>query len=306
MSTASPSSRARPILQHAEPWDGPRFRGRPVRAAAKMAAVLLWSVPAILIQTILLLVSRSAAQGFARFYWRVMCRLIGLRVRVVGQRTSPRADRRPVVYVSNHSSWLDIPVLGGRLDACFIAKNEVAGWPLVGTIARLGRTVYVRRSRTSTGRERDDMQARLADGDNLVLFPEGTTSDGARVLPFRSAFLSIAVAPVGLTELPPMVQPVAVVYDEAGGLPVLRTQRPLFAWYGDMEIGSHFWRLVQHRGLRATMLLLPPLDPTDFADRKALARATWQAVADGAASLRQNRTPENLAPENRTPDAGNA
>jgi 1-acyl-sn-glycerol-3-phosphate acyltransferase len=263
-----------------------------VRAAAKIAAVLLWSLPAILLQMILLLVSRRAAQGFSRFYWRVVCRLIGLRVRVVGQRVSPRADGRPVVYVSNHSSWLDIPVLGGRLDACFIAKGEVADWPLVSTIARLGRTVYVRRSRASTGRERDDMQARLADGDNLILFPEGTTSDGARVLSFRSAFLSIAQAPVGATGLPPLVQPVVVVYDQAGGLPVLRATRPLFAWYGDMEIGSHFWGLVQHRGLRSTVWLLPPLDPADFADRKALSRATWQAVAEAAATLRQNRQPD--------------
>ncbi len=293
MSSASPPRRTRPTLEHAEPWTGPRPGHRPVRAAAKIAAVLLWSVPAIAVQAALLLLSRRAAAGFGRFYWRTIYVLVGLQVRVIGTRTSPRADRRPVVYVSNHSSWLDIPVLGGRLDACFIAKDEVGRWPLVSTIAKLGRTVYVRRSRTSTGRERDDMQARLAGGDNLILFPEGTTSDGARVLPFRSAFLSIAEAAVGATGLPPIVQPVAVVYDEANGLPVMRAQRPLFAWYGDMDIGSHLWRLAQHRGLRATVLLLPPLDPADFADRKALTRATWQAVADGAATLRQYRQPDD-------------
>lgn len=292
MQAAPRSPRVGPILEHAEPWIGPRPSGRPLRAAAKIAAVLLWSLPAILVQMLLLAASRRAAQGFARFHWRVICRLIGLRVRVLGARASPRADGRPVVYISNHSSWIDIAVLGGRLDACFIAKEEVAGWPLIGTIARLGRTVYVRRARTSTRRERDDMQARLADGDNLILFPEGTTSDGARVLPFRSAFLSIAVASVGATGLPPIVQPVAVVYDRAAGLPVMRAQRALFAWFGDMEIGGHLWRLCQHRGLRATLLLLPPLDPAEFPDRKALTRGAWQAVADGAATLRQNREPD--------------
>ncbi|HTN09511.1 MAG TPA: lysophospholipid acyltransferase family protein [Acetobacteraceae bacterium] len=295
MSVASPSSRARPTLQHAEPWIGPRPGWHPLRALAKIALVLLWSVPAILLQLLLLPASRPAAQRFARFYWRVIGRLLGLRVRVLGQRASPRADGRPVVYVSNHSSWLDISVLGGRLDGCFIAKGEVARWPLIGTIARLGRTVYVRRSRASTGRERDEMQARLAAGDNLILFPEGTTSDGARVLPFRSAFLSIAGAVVGATGLPPIVQPVAVVYDQADGLPVMRAQRPLFAWYGDMEIGSHLWRLAQHRGLRATVLLLPTIDPAGFTDRKALTRAIWQAVAEGAAEMRQNREPNGNA-----------
>ena len=88
---------------------------------------------------------------------------------------------------------------------------------------------------------------------------------------------------------PPLVQPVSVVYDRLGYLPAGRSSRPLFAWYGDMDIGSHFWRLAQHGGLRATILLHPPVDPAQFASRKALAQATWNVVADGAAALRQNR-----------------
>jgi 1-acyl-sn-glycerol-3-phosphate acyltransferase len=200
-------------------------------------------------------------------------------------------EDRPIVYVSNHTSWLDILVLGGRLEACFIAKEEVAGWPLIGWIAKLGRTVYVRRQRTSTARERDDMLARLTSGDNLILFPEGTTSDGSRVMPFRSAFMSIAEAPSAPGGRPPWVQPVSVVYDRLGYLPAGRNTRALFSWYGDMEIGSHFWQIAQYHGMRATVLLHPPLDPASFPSRKALAQATWTAVADGAAMLRQNRAP---------------
>ena len=170
-----------------------------------------------------------------------------------------------------------------------IAKEEVGSWPVIRTIARLGRTVFVRRSRASTGRERDDMHGRLAGGDSLILFPEGTTSDGSRVLPFRTAFLSIAEMPVTPAGLPPIVQPVSVVYDRLGGLPMGRASRPLFAWYGDMDIGSHFWRLAQHKGLRATVLLHQPLDPLAFPSRKALAATCWDIVADGASTLRQNR-----------------
>jgi 1-acyl-sn-glycerol-3-phosphate acyltransferase len=90
-------------------------------------------------------------------------------------------------------------------------------------------------------------------------------------------------------EHPPLVQPVSVAYDRLAGLPTGRATRPLFAWYGDMDIASHFWRLGQHRGLRATVLLHAPLDPADFPDRKALSQAVWVAVAEGAATLRQNR-----------------
>jgi 1-acyl-sn-glycerol-3-phosphate acyltransferase len=128
------------------------------------------------------------------------------------------------------------------------------------------------------------MRARLRAGDNLILFPEGTTSDGSRVLPFRSSLLSVAEG-----EPSPLVQPISLVYDRLAGLPAVRATRPVFAYYGDMSFGTHFWRLAQCRGVRATVLLHDPVDPRDYADRKALTRAIWESVAEGAATLRQNR-----------------
>lgn len=277
-------------------WPGNRRIVRTQRAIRRGGVILLWTLLCMPVQAVLLALPGPGKEGFARLYWAGMCRLLGLRVRVIGPRLRRRqTDGRPVVYVSNHSSWVDVPVLGGRLNACFIAKEEVGRWPLIGWIARLGRTVYVRRQRTSTVRERDDMRARLAGGDNLFLFPEGTTSDGSRVLPFRSAFFSVVEQAVTADGRPPLVQPVSVVYDRLAYLPAGRATRPLFAWYGDMDIGSHFWRLAQHRGLRATVLLHAPLDPATFPSRKALAQATWTAVAAGAATLRQNRPARPLA-----------
>jgi 1-acyl-sn-glycerol-3-phosphate acyltransferase len=275
----------------------PTQRGfiRRLRAIRRGALAALWTGLCVAIQSVLVLLPGPSKMLFSRFYWSVMCQIVGLRVRVIGAVAEPTQDGRPIVFVSNHSSWLDILVLGGRLSACFIAKDQVAGWPVIGTIARLGRTVYVRRSRASTGRERDDMGARLSGGDNLVLFPEGTTSDGSRVLPFRSAFLSVAelkVTPDGKT---PIVQPISVVYDRLAGLPTGRSSRPLFAWYGDMDIGSHFWRLAQHSGLRATVLLHQPIDPAAYASRKALSAAVFNIVADGAATLRQNRPAQPIS-----------
>jgi 1-acyl-sn-glycerol-3-phosphate acyltransferase len=257
---------------------------RRVRAVRRGLSVVGWTGIAALIQAVLLAMPGQGRVIFARFYWATVCRLIGLRVRAIGT-PAPASGGRRVIFVSNHSSWLDIPVLGGRLDACFIAKSDVGAWPVIGTVARLGRTIFVSRRASATGRERDDMRDRLANGDNLVLFPEGTTSDGSRVLPFRSAFFAIAEG-----EQPPLIQPVSVVYDRLAGLPTGRACRPLFAWYGDMDIASHFWRLAQHRGLRATVLLHAPIDPAAYANRKELSAQVWRVVADGAAALRQNRT----------------
>jgi 1-acyl-sn-glycerol-3-phosphate acyltransferase len=275
---------------------------RRLRAIRRGLFALVWSLLAMPLQALLIALPGHAKVGFARVYWAGMCRVIGLGVRVIGAPAQRTADGRPVVFVSNHSSWLDVLVLGGTLEACFIAKGEVAGWPLIGMIAKLGRTVYVRRQRTSTARERDEMRARLAGGDSLILFPEGTTSDGSRVMPFRSAFLSVALLPATADGKPPIVQPVSVVYDRLAFLPTGRASRPLFAWYGDMDIGTHFWRLAQHRGLRASVLLHAPLDPAAFPSRKALALATWAVVADGAATLRQNRTARPIGAAPAAPD----
>ena len=261
------------------------------RAARKGGLAVAWTLIACTIQGVLLLLPGRAKIAFARFYWAPMAWSIGLDVRVIGA-ALPRGRR--VIFAANHCSWLDIPVLGGRFEACFVSKDEIARWPLVSTVAKLGRTVFVSRQRAATGRERDDMHGRLVAGDNLLLFPEGTSSDGGRVLPFRTSFFSIAEQAAWPEGDPPLVVPISVAYDRLAGLPTGRSSRAVFAWYGDMDLASHFWQLAQWRGMRATVLVHPPLDPREFASRKVLAQAAWEAVAGGAAALRQNRPARSL------------
>jgi len=284
---------------------------RRIRVLRRGLLMTAWTAACCLIQSGLLLLPGAAKARFARAYWAGICRVMGMSVRVIGE--PAHGGGRPVVYASNHSSWLDVPVLGGRLLACFVAKEDVGRWPVVGQVARLGRTIFVSRQRGTTGRERDDMRARLSSGDDLILFPEGTSSDGSRVLPFHSSFFAAAkpsnrpAEETGCDIAAPLVQPVSVVYDRLAGLPVGNARRAVFAWYGDMDLASHFWQLAQWRGMRASVLLHPPLDPADFPTRKALSQAAWQAVADGAARLRQNRPvgdlPEAL-PRGRRQEGG--
>ncbi len=286
---------------------------RLLRLGRRFVLVMGWTAIAGLVQSVMLMLPGRPKKLFARTYWSVVAALLGVRVRMVGRVATGRADgrpeaaRRPVIFVCNHSSWLDVPVLGGRLLACFVAKEEVGRWPVVGTVARLGRTIFVSRQRKATGRERDDMRLRLAAGDDLILFPEGTSSDGSRVLPFHSSFFAAAKPNGGRQECPapdclanvPLIQPVSIVYDRLGGMPVGRTARTVFSWYGDMDLASHFARLARWKGMRATVLLHPVLDPATFGSRKALSNATWTAVAEGAAALRQNRVddvPVKIAP----------
>ncbi len=271
-----------------------RATPRPVQAGLRLALLLAWTLGSCAVQAVLLALPGRGKVVFARVFWAVVARLVGMEVRVVG--AVARVPGRPVVFAANHSSWLDIPVLGGRLEACFVSKADVARWPGIGTVARLGRTVFVSRTRARTGQERDDLLGRLAAGDNLLLFPEGTSSDGTRVLPFHSAFFAaVGAGQAGAdpgVKAGPLVQPVSVVYDRLGGLPVGRAGRALFAWYGGMDLAPHAWRLLQCRGMRATVWLHPALDPAEFASRKVLAQAAWAQVAEGAARLRQNRAAE--------------
>jgi len=253
------------------------------RAFLRIAIVLLFLPFALAIQAVLLLLRGREKIVFATFFWRVISGLIGLHVRMVG-RPAGRPGGRPVIYVCNHSSWLDIPAIGGRVHARFVAKDDVAAWPIIGTVAHLGRTVFVSRNRGSTLKERDEMQATLAGGDDLFLFPEGTSSDGSRVLPFRSSFFAAAYGTAV-----PLIQPVSVVYDRLSGLPVTHASRDVFSWYGDMNLAPHVWAVAQWGGKRVSLMFHPPLDPADFPDRKMLSQTTWQIVADGAAALRQNR-----------------
>ncbi|GBQ70328.1 1-acyl-sn-glycerol-3-phosphate acyltransferase [Ameyamaea chiangmaiensis NBRC 103196] len=285
-------------------------RARAVRGVARLALITIWVPLSVGFEALLLLVPGTAKIRWTRVIWGVLCRLLSLRIRVRGQRAGSvggaraRArGERPVIYVSNHSSWLDIPVLGTVLPSVFVAKGEIGRWPIMGLVSKIGRTIFVSRNRSTTVRERDEMITRLAAGDNLVLFPEGTSSDGSRVLPFLSAFFAIAKMPKvpgaraqELDDMPrypdgltPLIQPVSLAYDRLDGLAVNRARRPVFAWYGDMDLGPHVWQLVKWRSMRASVILHPALDPHDFPSRKALAQAAWRAVSNGAAALRQNR-----------------
>jgi len=257
----------------------PRPLGGRFRAIRRIISAVIWTLIAIPIQCVLMLLPGQAKISFGCFYHRVLCWLIGLKVQVVGK----VSDKPATLFLPNHTSWLDILVLGSVLRASFVSKSEVGQWPVIGFVAKLGRTVFVSRRRSSTVlREAGTMRERLQAGDSLILFAEGTSNDGTRVLPFRSAFLAAAADAKA-------VQPVSLVYDRLGGLPACRRDRPLFAWYGDMDIASHFWRIARRSGARATVLLHEVADPASLPDRKILTAAVSDVVAAGAAQLRQNR-----------------
>lgn len=178
--------------------------------------------------------------GLARTLPVIFHRYVLLVLGVKVERSGRMDPARPLLLVSNHLSWLDILVLSSLAPLSFIAKSEVAGWPVFGTLARLQRSVFVERARR--GRTADvnrEIAHRLESGDAMVLFAEGTTSDGLRILPFRSALLGAAQAAAGGSDGTSRVQPVDIAYPRIGGLRATREDLPVIAWYGDMELVPH-------------------------------------------------------------------
>ncbi|QIB33864.1 lysophospholipid acyltransferase family protein [Ancylobacter pratisalsi] len=204
-------------------------------------------------------------------YHRILLALIGVRVTVVG---AP-AEVRPLMILSNHVSWLDIPVLGSRLPLCFVAKSEVSRWPGIGLLAKLQRTIFVdRASRTATGKVAGEMAARMNGGDAVVLFAEGTSSDGNRVLPFRSALVGAARQAVG-SEAGAAIQPLAIAYVGQGGISLGRARRPLVAWYGDMDLAPHLMTVLRRGAIDVELHFGSVVEP---GERKKATQAAAQSV----------------------------
>ncbi|HEX3862238.1 MAG TPA: lysophospholipid acyltransferase family protein [Stellaceae bacterium] len=266
--------------------DGIERMGSLTLRMSRLSVYLVWTLLLMPVQAIGVMLGCRWMATFPRFYHRRCCRILGLRVRRVGH----PASGRPVLFASNHVSYLDITVLGSLLPASFIAKREVAGWPLFGWLARLQRSVFIDRQVRSTARQRDSIARRLADKEALILFPEGTSGDGNRVLPFKSALFSVAAGGSSAAPAAPvLVQPVSIAYTRLDGLPIGRRLRPLFAWYGSMALAPHLWTML---GLGTVEIVVEFHRPTTLAEcgsRKALARYCEERVASGLASALSGR-----------------
>ncbi|MEC9472229.1 MAG: lysophospholipid acyltransferase family protein [Pseudomonadota bacterium] len=205
-----------------------------------------------------------------QLWHRIATRLVGIKIEQIG---APAVDR-PLLIASNHASWVDITVVGSLMPLSFIAKSEVSGWPIFGLFAKLQRTVFVNRTRrTETAQVADAIADRMAAGDAMVLFAEGTSNDGNCVLPFRSALLGAATRAVGEDETSKVwVQPLSVAYQGFYGLAMGRAHRPHVAWYGDMELAGHLWGIFSRGALDVVVRWGEPVLVDRTTDRKALTR----------------------------------
>lgn len=252
----------------------------PLRAGARLLAFLLLNVAMIVAYAICLGPLRPWRRPIQVVWSKACYRLAGITVRVVGD--AYRAG--PALTVANHVSYLDIPILAALIDAAFVAKREVAAWPLFGTAARLTGTVFVNRSGGEAVSQRQELIRRLAaasaEGRGLILFAEGTSTDGSGVAPFKSSLFSIVERPPEGSRL--VLQPVSIAYPRyADGSALTGERRALYCWFGDAGLMAHMWRMMAMKGAEAEVRFHPPIVIDAPVHRKALAKQAEAAVAAG-------------------------
>ena len=170
------------------------------------------------------------------------------------------------LFISNHLSYLDVPILGSRYPLRFVAKSEVEDWPLFGFLAKLGKTIFISRNRSDTLNQKNKILKSLSSDEKIFIFPEGTTSDGNRVLDFKSSSFS------ALEGQNYNIQPIVIVYSDLNGIPINRWLRPVIAWYGDMDLKPHLSKLVSLRSIKVRLIYLDKVNSKNFSSRKDLSK----------------------------------
>jgi len=251
-----------------------------IRASLATALITVVALILIPVQYLSVTLSLPTKRWIPVLFHRIVCFALGVRVTVHGACVRDGS----VLITANHCSWLDISVLSRVQPLSFIAKSEVASWPIFGLFAKLQRSIFVNRTkRTETGDVAKEIAKRLKEGDAMVLFAEGTSSDGNRVLPFRTALIGAAKAAmvadmrdarkkgIEQEEQPVWIQPLSVAYNGLQGMPMGRQHRHLAAWYGDMELVPHLWTIMKEGAVDVTLTFGEPIPFGADANRKQVA-----------------------------------
>ncbi|MEZ5848730.1 MAG: lysophospholipid acyltransferase family protein [Geminicoccaceae bacterium] len=244
-----------------------------VRAAARLILLVLLTVTLLMAAIMLSPFGRRARGSLIRLWCGGCCAIAGLRVRTLGR---PYVDR-PTLFVANHLSYIDIPVIGSRVDGAFVAKKEVAGWPVVGFLARYCGTIFIHRHWRDALIQRNILARRLR-AESVLLFPEGTSSDGRTVLPFKSSLFSVAEP--WIMDRPIAVQPISLRHAAfLDGTPMTPENAGLYAWVDDARLLPHMWQMLALPGLHIIMSFGEPVMSWKVKGRKPLARFMRNEVA---------------------------
>lgn len=260
---------------------------RSVVATLKVLSFVLVSGITIPLQTVVFLTMRNTrfVNFFPNLYGKIVCKILCIDVKIQGEiKTTGN-----VIYVGNHLSYADIGTIGGSLPASFISKAEVKSWPIFGQLASVSRTVFIKRDRTAALMAIKEIEETLTTGQNLIFFPEGTSSRGTEVLPFKSTAFELFLSDKLKPKL--SVQPFTLTVTHINDKQVERPEdNDLYAWYGDEDFVPHLWKLAKSKGASVLLTFHAPRKAADYDNRKSFAADCYQDVAQGL----ENTLPSTL------------
>ena len=241
----------------------------PFRAGVRVFLLIAWVLVSFLPMVMVWALGIDRLRGhMVRGYYAVCGLISGIKLVRKGEVDSTR----PLMMVANHTSYLDIFVLGSLVPLSFTPKMEIRSWPVIGFFCIIADCVFVERRPAEMHAAREAMEARLKRGKVLCLFPEGTTGDGKNIMKFKSGFFSLAEE----HHLP--VQPVAVAYTHIGSEPLSAARRLEVSWIGDASFFPHFVHLLGLPSVSVEVTILPLQNLADFEDRKALAKSCEDTI----------------------------
>ena len=253
-----------------------------VTASFKFFSFIILCAVIVPAQSVLLFIHKGKNAYFLPFLWQKgVCAIFGIKVHITGKPYT----KSQTLYMSNHTSYLDIPAIGSVLKASFVAKEDVASWPVFGFLSKLQQTAFISRNRAKATTVKNALETILDDGKSLIIFPEGTSTEGTEVLPFKASLFSLAFREnTKAISIQPITLNIKTVDNKE-----IKTQeeRNIYAWplHMDTPLGEHLWRFAQSRGAEIELHFHAPVKASNFADRKMLAKACYNTVSNGLTSL---------------------
>ncbi len=249
-----------------------------LRLIVRLVIAAVWTLVLLPFQLAGLLLYLPLARHVPVLYHRGLLRIFGVHMTVRGE----ISRSRPLMIVANHVSWLDIVVLSATAPVSFVAKAEMASWPIFGQLAWLQRTIFVKReNRRESAKQANDIADRLNQNDTMVLFPEGTTTDGHGLSPFKtSLFEAVRFAISASSQTQAALQPVAIRYTRLHGMPLGRQWMQHVAWPGEVGLTEHFGPLVGTGALDVDVIFGEPILMDRTSNRKQIAALARERIED--------------------------
>ena len=237
----------------------------------RLIIFLLLTVALLPFQFIIVFFIKNYAYIIPYFYHKICLRIFGIKIKTFGK----VSINFPILLISNHASYLDIIILGSLFKTSFIAKKEIAKWPLLGILAKLQNTIFIDRRVSSLKNQENQIIKHLNEKKNLVIFPEGTSSDGNRVLPFKSSLFNIFEKNLNSKIL---VQTITIVYKKINGIPMNRIERKNITWHSNMDLIPNIFNVLKKLSIEVEIIFNDEFLPSKEYDRKKLALHCWEKI----------------------------